>query len=155
MSHRFRRSWAVAPLVACAAVLGPVTAAQASDASLRTTIKAAAPKIDRSQAKILDGIAHLDQTKSATALIKAVKAQDKDLASLQSKLNGESASSAAGTKGKSDVIKGLGLILKSNTTLIADIQAGKKLTKAEVKTIDNEAVKGNKAAIAGQKLLKV
>jgi uncharacterized membrane protein len=68
MSHHFGRTWLIGPLVIGAAAIGPVAAAHASDASLRTTVKADVPAITRSQAKIKAGEATLKKTHSITQL---------------------------------------------------------------------------------------
>jgi hypothetical protein len=86
----------VPALIACAAVTGPVAAAQASDASIRAIVKSDIPKITRSQAKILDGLATYEKSHSATAVIKAIKAQNRDLAALEKKLASQTPTTANG-----------------------------------------------------------
>jgi hypothetical protein len=157
MSHRLGRFSLLVPIVACAAVIGPVSVAQASDASLRSTVEAGIPKITRSQAKILDGEAAFEQTHSAAALVKAVKAQDKTLKTLDTKVKGQSPSTPVGTKAKSDIVKGLRLIVASNTSLVSDYklaQQGHPVTRAQLNVMVNEANTGNVDMLTGIKLLE-
>lgn len=153
-----RRVSAMSLIAGCAVALGPVAAAQASDATLRATIKNDVPKITRSQAKILDGLATLEKSGSAKAIVKAIKAQDRDLNTLKHRIAVEGASSSAGSRGKRDITKGLALIVKSNTTLGKDISrasSGKSVSKAQVKAATAAVKKGNVDIDAGAKLLKV
>jgi hypothetical protein len=100
MSHRFGRSWLIGPLVIGAVVIGPVAAADASDATLQATVKRDVPAITRSQARITAGEANLKKTHSIAALIKAVRAQDTNLAKLRTRLRGESSSTSTGARAK-------------------------------------------------------
>jgi hypothetical protein len=138
--------------------VGPVAAADASDATIRATVADAGPKIDRSQAKIIDGLASYQSTHSAAALIKAVKAQDRTLTALQNRLRPQAASTAHGTKGKADIVKGLALIVKSNKTLVKDLTrspSGEAVSTAQLKAVTKLAKKGNDDLNAGGKLLSV
>lgn len=158
MSRRFRHTPAVAPLLAAVAMLGPVAAAQANDASLRAALKTDAPKINHSQAKILDGLATYQKTNSPSALIKAIHAQNIDLKSLQVKVSGDSPSSATGAKAKADIVKGLRLIIGSNNTLAKALQrsaTGKPVSKSKLEAALSADRKGNADLNTGAKLLKV
>jgi hypothetical protein len=153
-----RRVSVMSLITGCAVVLGPVAGAQATDATLRATIKNDVPKITRSQAKILDGLATLQKSGSAKAIVKAINAQDRNLTALKNRVAGQSSSTSAGSKGKSDVTKGLALIVKSNTTLAGDLSkasSGKPVSKTQVKAATAEVKKGNVEINAGAKLLKV
>lgn len=158
MSRRFRRTSLVSSLAACAAVAGPVAAAQASDATLRSTVTRALPAIARSQTKILNGLSTLDRTHKAAALIKAINTQDKTLTTLETKLTGEAPSSAAGTKGKADIIAGLKLIVSSNHTVTKELKKASRkqaVSTAQLKAADNAEKAGNRKLNAGAKLLKI
>ncbi len=134
---------------------GPVAAAQASDAQIRGTVKADVPKIIKSQAKILDGLATYEKTHSAKPLISASEKQNRVLKALETKLSRESSSTAAGAKGKADIIKGLKLIVGSNTILIKHLQSGQPLSASQQKAAVSAAKKGNSDLNAGGRLLKV
>jgi hypothetical protein len=76
----------------------------------------------------------------------------------QAKLSSQSASSASGTKGKSDIVKGLRLIIGSNTTLAKELQQSAHhapVSKAKVKAATAADMKGNRDLNAGSKLLKL
>jgi hypothetical protein len=158
VSSRSRRIAVVGSALACVAAIGPVTAAQASDATIRSTIKTAVPKIEKSQAKLIDGLSTYQKTHNPTALIKAVKGQSKTLKALEAKLSGQSASSTNGTKGKADIVKGLRLIIGSNSTLAKELQQSAHhapVSKAKVKAATAADTKGNRDLTAGSKLLKL
>jgi hypothetical protein len=158
MSHHFGRSLLIGPLVICAAALGPVAAAHASDASLRATVKSDVPAITRSQAKITAGQAALKKTHSITKLIKAVKAQDTNLIRLRTRVQGESSSTPTGAKGKADVVMGLELIVTSNRALnkfIEQESLGIKVSKARLNVSVRDDKRGNALFVAGAKLLGV
>ena len=154
MRYLVRWRGVAAALGACAVLAGPIAAAQASNATLLATIKSGFPKIIKSQAKILDGLATYDKTHSKTPLIKAIKTQNGVLKALEVRLSHGSPSSAQGARGKAEVIKGLGLIVGSNTTLVKHLQSGKSLSKAQSKAAVKAATKGNLDLSAGAKLLK-
>lgn len=158
MSRRLTRASLVSSLVACAAVGGPVAAAQASDHSLRTTVKRAVPAIGRSQSKILSGLATLDRTHKVSPLIRAINTQDRTLMALERKLTAEAPSSARGAKGKSDIITGLKLIVGSNEMMAKDLKKASKkqaVSRAQLRAATRAAKKGNADLNAGAKLLKV
>lgn len=156
MSHRFRRAGVVSLIVACAAVIGPVAAAQASNATILATVKNDLPKITRSQAKILDGLATYQKTHSASAVVKAIHSQNRDLTALRTKVFGQSPSSAGGAKGRADIITGLKLIVASNNLLAQELQkaaAGEPISKSQLQAAVAADKKGNIDLNAGAKLL--
>lgn len=155
MFRSIRSSSGLAAATACVALAGPIAAAQASDATIRGTINSTVPKIVKSQAKVLDGLATYDKTRSAKTLITAIKTQNGVLKALKGKLSRESASSANGAKGKADIVNGLGLIVRSNTALAKHLQSGKPLSHAEANTAITQDKKGNDDLNAGGKLLRV
>jgi hypothetical protein len=158
VSHRSRRICSVASAVACVTAIGPVAAAQASDATIRSTVKSAVPKIEKSQAKLIDGLSTYQKTHNPTALIKAIKGQSKTLTALETKLSSQPASSANGTKGKSDIVKGLRLIIGSNTSLAKELQQSAHhapVSKAKVNAATAADTRGNRDLNAGSKLLKL
>jgi hypothetical protein len=155
VSGRFTRAAATAAAVGCG-VLGSAAAAQASNASIRAIVKSSSPKIVHSQARILDGLATYEKTHSPSALIKAIKAQDKDLSALEAKVAGQSASTANGTKGQKDIVTGLRLIIDSNSTLVKEFQragAHRPVSKAKLTAAEKADIKGNQDINAGGKLL--
>jgi hypothetical protein len=142
----------------CLAAVGPVTSAQASDATIRSAIKTAVPKIEKSQAKLINGLSTYQTTHNPTALMKAIKGQDKTLKALETKLSAQSPSSANGTKGKADIVKGLRLIVGSNGTLAKELEQSAHhapVSKAKLKASTAADVKGNRDLTAGSKLLKL
>lgn len=157
MSHHSRRL-AVASAVTCVAAIGPAAAAHASDATIRSAIKAAVPKIEKSQAKLIDSLATYKKTHNPTALISAVKAENATLRALETRLSHRSASTTDGAKGKAAIVTGLRLIIGSNTTLAKELQQSARhapVSKAKLKASIAEDNKGNRDLNAGSKLLKL
>ena len=116
------------------------------------------PKIEKSQAKIIDGLSTYQKTHNPTALIKAIKGQSKTLKALETKLSSQPASSANGSKGKADIVKGLRLIIGSNNTLAKELAQSAHhapVSKAKVNAATAADTKGNRDLNAGSKLLKL
>jgi hypothetical protein len=158
MSRRMRHSAGTATVLACAAVAGPVAAASASDASIRSAIKSSVPKIQKSQAKLINSFTAYEKTHNPAAPLTALKGQNKTLTALEIKLSGQSASSTNGTRGKNDIVKGLRLIVGSNNTLATELQKSANHTpvsKAKIKAATAADTKGNKDLVAGTKLLNL
>ena len=85
--------------------------------------KTAVPKIEKSQAKLIDGLSAYQKTHNPTALIKAVKGQSKTLTALEAKLASQPASSANGTKVKATTA--------ADTKGNRDLNADSKLLKLQ------------------------
>lgn len=157
MYRTCRRAAASSLLAGGVALVGPIAVAQATDATLRATVKSDIPRITRSQAKILNGEASLQQSNSPKALIKAISAQDRNLKALRAELSREAPSSATGAKAKRDMVAGLKLIVGSNTTLSKDLvknAKGEKVSKAQLKAAVARDIKGSRDLNTGAKLLK-
>jgi hypothetical protein len=117
-----RRLSLLSGVALCAVLGGPIAGAQASDNSIRATLNSFAPKIVRDETAVRNGLNQYPQGKSQP-LIKALTHEVGDLHSLKSKLKHESASSAAGAKGKTDIVKGLSLIASAYSALRKDVLA--------------------------------
>jgi hypothetical protein len=134
---------------------GAAAVAQASNATIKATLKSANPTVLKDQAKVLDGIATYDKNHSSSALIKALKRQVSDLNSIQAKISGETASAGKGTHGKAEIVKGLALISDSDKDLVKDLQTahGKQIPKSKLNTAVVVDKKGNTELVDGAKLL--
>jgi hypothetical protein len=141
--------------VALSAILGgPLAVAQASDNSLRTTLNSYAPKIVKDENAVKAGLNGYPQGK-VEPLVRALNHEVSDLHKLKSKLALESASSARGSKAKTDIVKGLGLIAKAYGSLRKDVQTahGGPVPSAQVNAAVNTDKKGRSKLLAGLKLL--
>jgi hypothetical protein len=149
-----RRFSLLSGVALCALLGGPIAGAQASDNSIRATLNSFAPKIVKDESAVRNGLNQYPQGKSQP-LIKALGHEVGDLHSLKSKLAHESASSTAGAKGKTDIVKGLGLIAKAYSTLRKDVLAvnGGPVPKAQVTAAVNTDKKGRSKLLAGLHLL--
>lgn len=142
-------------VVGCGA-LGAAGAAQASDASLRTLVRTAAPKIAHSQARILDGLATLDRTHRAAPLFRTIAAQDRELGSLEVRLARQRASTPSGARGKREFLAGLRLIVGSNRTLAMDLRrtlTHQPVSRAQLKAAGRADARGNADLNAGARRL--
>ena len=149
-----RRFSLLSGVALCAILGGPIAGAQASDNSIRATLNSFAPKIVKDENAVRNGLTEYPKGKSKP-LVKALTHEVGDLHSLKSKLAHESASSAAGAKGKTDIVKGLGLIAKAYSTLRKDVLAvhGGPVPKAQVNSAVKTDKKGRSKLLAGLHLL--
>jgi hypothetical protein len=154
VSRSVRRRWVPLGAVICAALAGPIAAAQASDNDLRTTLNQYSPKIVKDENAVKKGLKEYPKGKSKP-LIRALKHEVSDLHALNKALKAESASSAKGSKGKKDVVKGLGLIASAYSALERDVQAahGGAVPASEVNAAVATDKKGRTKLLAGLRLL--
>lgn len=138
----------------CAMAIGPLTAAQASNATIIGSITRALPSITKSQGAVADGLATYEKTVSPAKLITAVTAQNVILKALRTHVSGDAASTANGAKGRTDIVKGLTLIIDSNTTLTKALrkrERGAPISKAAVDAAVKADHTGNADLKAGIK----
>lgn len=148
----------VAALLLIAGAAAPVTAAQASDRSLQATVRRNLPRIKASQLKVRDATLKLERTHSSRALIGAIESQNRDLQALERRVRRQSATTGAGRRGRSDVIRGLTLIVDSNKVLARDLAraaAHQHVSKREVAAATRTDLRGNRDLLVGAKLLRV
>jgi hypothetical protein len=149
------RRWSVLSGVAlCAVLLGPVAVAQASDNTLRSTLNRYAPKIQKDENAVKNGLIGYPQGR-VRPLVRALNHEVGDLHALRNKLSHESASSAKGRKAKTDIVKGLTLIANAYGALRKAVQAahGGPVPKAKVNAAVATDKKGRKKLLAGLHLL--
>ena len=155
MPRSVRRFSLLSGVALCAILGGPIAVAQASDNTLRATINSFAPKIVKDENAVKKGLAGYPHGK-VKPLVRALNHEVGDLHSLKRKLSHEHASSAAGRKAKTDIVKGLGLIASAYGALRKDVQAanGGPVPAAQVNAAVNTDKKGRKKYLAGLKLLR-
>ena len=141
-------------VVVCGILAGPIAAAQASDNSLRSTLNSYAPKIVKDENAVRNGLNGYPRGR-VKPLVHALTHEIGDLHSLKSKLAHESASSAAGAKGKKDIVKGLALIANAYGALRNDVKVanGGPVPKSKVVAAVNTDKEGRKKLLAGLNLL--
>jgi hypothetical protein len=149
-----RRFSLLSGVVLCGILAGPLAVAQASDNSIRVTLNHYAPKIVKDESAVASGLNGYPQGR-VKPLVHALTHEIGDLHSLKSKLAHESASSAAGAKGKKDIVKGLGLIATAYGALRHDVQVanGGPVPASKVNAAVSTDKKGRKKLLAGLKLL--
>ena len=154
MPRAFRRCSVLSGVALCAVLLGPVAIAQASDNTLRSTLNTYAPKIQRDENAVKNGLIGYPQGK-VRPLLRALNHEVGDLHALRNKLSHESASSAKGRKAKTDIVKGLTLIANAYGALRKAVQAahGGPVPKAKVNAAVATDKKGRTKLLAGLHLL--
>lgn len=153
-----RRAVAASLIAGGVVAAGPLACAQASNSGLRRTVKLDVPRITSSQARILDGAAKYERTHSSTQLIRAIRAQDRNLLSLKRRVAAERASNTTGARAKADIMRGLTLIVDSNNTLAKDLaraSSHRPVSKRQLAAAVLAARRGNRDLALGGRLLKV
>lgn len=154
MPRAIRRCSVLSGVALCVVLLGPVAVAQASDNTLRSTLNTYAPKIQRDENAVKNGLIGYPQGK-VRPLVRALNHEVGDLHALRNKLSHESASSAKGRKAKTDIVKGLTLIANAYGALRKAVQAahGGPVPKTAVNAAVATDKKGRKKLLAGLHLL--
>jgi len=154
MPRGIRRYSLLSGVALCAFLSGPIAIAQASDNSLRATLNSFAPKIVKDENAVHNGLIGYPQGK-VKPLVRALTHEVSDLHTLKGKLANDAASSAKGAKGRTDIIKGLGLIANAYGALRRDVQAahGGPVPRSKVSAAVNTDKKGRAKLLAGLKLL--
>jgi hypothetical protein len=149
-----RRCSVLSGVALCAVLVGPAAVAQASDNTLRSTLNRYAPKIQKDENAVKNGLVGYPQGR-VRPLVRALNHEVGDLHALRNKLSRESGSSAKGRKAKTDIVKGLSLIANAYGALRKAVQAahGGPVPKAKVNAAVATDRKGRKKLLAGLHLL--
>jgi hypothetical protein len=88
-------------------------------------------------------------------VIRAIRAQDRDLSALQRKVRRSSASTSDGSRGRRDIVAGLGEILRSNYGVNGHLrrQGAAGLSPSQLRTAERLARRGNARYRRGIQLL--
>jgi hypothetical protein len=154
VTRAIRRSSVLAGVALCAALVGPIAVAQASDNTLRVTLNQFAPKIVKDENAVRNGLIGYPKGK-VRPLLRALNHEESDLHALRNKLVRDTASSAKGRKGKTDIVKGLSLIASAYGTLRRAVQAahGGAVPTSKVNAAIATDKNGRKKLLAGLHLL--
>src|ERR1700744_5052440 len=114
LSRRSAVGIVTAVLAACAMVAGPTAAASASDTTIKLALLHAAPGLHRSDLRLRAAFTRYASTHRAGPVVRAIRAQDRDISRLQTKVRRSSASTTDGSRARLDIVAGLGDILRSN-----------------------------------------
>ena len=154
MPRGVRRFSLLSGVALCAVLGGAIAVAQASDNTLKQTLNSFGPKIVKDENAVKKGLEGYPKGE-VTPLTRALRHEVGDLNALKSQLSHESASSVAGAKAKTDIIKGLGLIASAYAALRNDVLAahGGPVPAAQVNAAVNTDKEGRKKFLAGLKLL--
>jgi len=145
----------IAVLAAGAMIGGPIAAASASDLTIKIALVRAAPGLRRSDLRLRAAFTRYANNHRAGPVIRAIRAQDRDLFDLRRKVRRSSASSGAGVRARRDIVKGLGLVLRSNYEVNGHLrrQRAAGLSPAQLRAAERLAKRGNTLYRRGVKLL--
>jgi hypothetical protein len=149
-----RRLTLLSGVALCAVLGGPIAVAQASDNTIKQTLNHYGPIIKREEAAVKSGIDGYPG--SSARLVRALGHEVATLHAMKRKLTSESASTAQGTTGRSDIIKGVTLVIKAYSALRHDVKVanGGPVPASKVNPIVKTATKGNKDVTAGVHIFK-
>jgi hypothetical protein len=144
-----------AALAAAAMVAGPVAAASASDLTIKIALVHAAPGLHRSDLRLRAAFVRYARTHRTGPVVRAIRAQDRDLSALRTRVRRSSASSSDGSRGRRDIIRGLDLVLRSNVDVNAHLsrQGATGLSPAQLRTAERLARRGERLYRRGITLL--
>ena len=164
MPRSVRRVSLVSGVALCAILVGPIAGAQASDNAIKSTLNHYGPIICAQQnasgvcikgeeAAVTNGLKGYPA--SHKRLVRALGHELGTLRALKRALVGESASSARGAKGRSDIIKGVTLIIEAYAALRVDVQVanGGPVPASKVNPIVSTDNRGRAKLRAGLRLL--
>jgi hypothetical protein len=143
--------------IACGGLAGPIAVAQASNASIIATFKAANGRFNSDEAalrKRLNAFAH--HKTGAKPVIRALRHEVRDIRPVNRRIKGEHASSAKGRRGKAAVTKGLTMIANAYSQLASALQraqAGHPVSRAQLNAISAKARSGHNRLVAGLRQL--
>jgi len=155
MSRRFVLSGVAAVLAAAAMVGGPIAAANATDLTIKLALVHAAPGLSRSDLRLRSAFARCQTTHSAGPVVRAIRAQDRDLSALRTRVRRSSASSSTGSRARRDIIDGLGLVLRSNYAVNGYLrrQGAVGLSPTQARRAEELAKRGDTVYRRGVRLL--
>jgi hypothetical protein len=147
----------VVAAIACGVLAGPIAVAQASNASIIATFRAANGRFNSDEATLRKRLnAFAKHRTGAKPVIRALRHEVRDIRPVDRRIKGERASSAKGRRGKAAVTKGLTMIANAYSQLATDLQraqAGHPVTRAQLNAISARARNGHNKLVAGLRLL--
>jgi hypothetical protein len=153
------RKWLiVATLASCAALAGPIAAAQASNAGIVSTFRAANPHLNADEAAVKSAVKAYKRDRRAGRVIRALRHEVRDIRALNRSLKHQRASTRKGRRGKAQLTRGLTLIGNAYAALANDIQkarAGHPVPAATINATVASDRKGRAKLLAGLRLLGV
>jgi hypothetical protein len=155
VSRRVAVRLVTAVLAASAMIAGPIAAANASDISIQFTLMRAAPGLQRDELRVRAAVERYATTHRAGPLVRALRAQDRDLSALQTKVRRTTASTSNGSRARRDIVAGLGYILRSNYSVNGHLrrQGAAGLSPSQLRVAERLARRGDTLYRRGVKLL--
>lgn len=156
---RYRRILPVAVCVAAlgaASLVGPVSGASASDASIKAVVKSYTSRIDIAEGHLLTAIGKFKQSGNPQEVDAALGKSIGLFTSLKAKIAAQSASSGRVKMGKAKLEKGLGKIVVAYErlkTAFGEKKTSPSAAKAEAKKALLAVKSGRKELLEGAKLL--
>jgi hypothetical protein len=155
VSRRVAVRLLTAVLAASAMIAGPIAAANASDITIQFTLLHAAPGLQRDELRVHAAVERYATTHRAGPLVRALRAQDRDLSALQTKVRRTATSSADGSRARHDIVAGLGYILRSNYGVNSHLrrQGAVGLSPSQLRVAERLARRGETLYRRGVRLL--
>jgi hypothetical protein len=155
LSRRHLIRGLIAGLAAAAMIAGPVTAASASNLTIKIALVHAAPALHRSDLRLRAAFIRYARSHRSGPVVRAIRAQDRDLSALRTRVRRTTASSSAGERARIDIIRGLGLVLRSNASVARHLhrQGAAGLSPSQLRTAERLARRGNAVYRRGIALL--
>lgn len=153
MFRPLRSRLILAAIAACTVLAGPIVIAQASNATLLSTFKQYNAAVTRDELAVARGLQQYKPGRAGPA-IHALRHEVGDIHGLIGRLRGQSASTARGRRGKTQIIHGLNLIARAYGTLASDLRkasSGKRVSRSELKATVRSDKQGRRELIAGLK----
>ncbi len=152
------RSWMVVAAIACGILAGPISIAQASNASIVSTFRAANRGLNRDESASTRALRAYKRNHRARPLVRALRHEVRDIRSLNRRIKGERASTGKGRRGKAALTRGLALIANAYSQLANEIQrahAGHPVSQEQFNATVATDRRGRNKLIAGLRLLGV
>lgn len=155
MSRRLAVRALAAALATAAVIGGPVSAASASNLTIKLALLHAAPGLRRSDLRLRVAFARYARTHRSGPVVRAIQAQDRQLGALRRTVSRTSASSRAGLRARREIVRGLGLVLRSNREVGTHLrrQGAAGLSPRQLSTAERLATRGNRLYRRGIRLL--
>jgi hypothetical protein len=151
------RSWAIAVVIVCGLLAGPIAVAQASNAGIVATFRAANGRFNQDEATLRTALKRYAAHKAgAKPVIRALRREVRDIRPVTRMIKAERASTTKGRRGKAAVTRGLALIANAYSQLATDLQrarAGHPASRAQLNAIQVRARNGHNKLVAGLRLL--
>jgi hypothetical protein len=143
-------------VAAIGALAGPISAVQASNASIVATFRGANARLNADEAAVARAVTAYRRNHRSRRVIAALRHEVRDIRRVNRKIKRQRASTRKGRRGKADVTKGLSLIANAYATLANDIRkarAGHPVPQSRINATVASDERGRAKLLTGLRLL--